>query len=113
MKAVPLFALAFLAGIAAPVHSQTVACRAPERPVIPDGSVATESQMVEAQQAVKAYLAKGDGYLACLKKADESLGEDAPAEAAPKLLAEHNEMVDEMYLTGDEFNVAIRKFKNR
>ena len=41
-------------------------CPLPEKPSIPNGLKASEEDMLEAQQGIKNYIAKGEAVLACL-----------------------------------------------
>ncbi|MBT8445630.1 MAG: hypothetical protein HKO62_04440 [Gammaproteobacteria bacterium] len=88
-------------------------CKQPPGPVIPDGSAATEEQLIQAQTDVKHFLGEADVYLACLKKAESGLDPETEEHRRHALTTAHNEMVDQMHLIGDEFNVAVRRFNNR
>jgi len=108
-----LLALAGGAG-AQSVSSLAPDCRAPSpMPQIPDGSRATEEDLVAAQKKLKAYLADGEEYLSCLGEAEASLGEELTAEQRQALLGAYNSMVDVMQGLGDQFNTAVRDFKEQ
>lgn len=101
--------------VASPVFSAELApdCKRPARPEIPDGAASTEEQLVQAQTDVKHFLGEADVYLACLKKAEAGLDPETEEHRRHALTTAHNEMVDQMHLVGDEFNVAVRRFNNR
>ena len=88
-------------------------CRQPPRPAIPDGDTASEDDLLGARTELQSYLAAGDKYLACLRDVEKGLGEDIAVSDAQMLVQMHNKMVDDMYLAGDEFNIALRKFKRQ
>ena len=105
--------------LACPVQA---ACTRDAAPAIPDGGTASKEQMVATQGALKAYLASGDAYLACMQKeidganALEADPKNKDATAAKQasldgLTAQYNVAVDEMKATGDQFNAAVRAFK--
>jgi hypothetical protein len=88
-------------------------CQRPQRPSIPEGDSVTKPELLAARTTLEQYLKDGDRYLVCLRKFDQGLGERASEVDGHELLAKFNGMVDEMYLAGDEFNVALRRFKKR
>lgn len=88
-------------------------CQRPQRPTIPDGDAATKSELLDAKTTLEQYLTDGDRYLVCMREFEESLGEQVTQIDGHELLAKYKGMVNEMYLAGDEFNVALRRFKNR
>ncbi len=89
------------------------ACSRPERPRIPDGSTTTAEALLQARSALEQYLAAGDRYLGCLREFEVSLGEAITGVDGSEIVQRYNVMVDEMYLAGDEFNVALRRFKEQ
>ena len=102
--------------VAAPILADAnvaLECRRPARPVIPDGSVATEQELLNARTALEAYLAAANDFLECLRRFEEGLGEAIEETDTNSLVQRYNAMVDEMYLAGDEFNIALRRFKAR
>ena len=89
-------------------------CRAPSpMPTIPDGSTASEADLVAAQKKLKAYLADGEEYMACLGEAERSLGDTVTPEQRAVLLGAYNSTVDVMKGLGEQFNQAVRDFKAR
>lgn len=94
-----LAALAFsLLGTAA------MACDQPNfAAAIPNGKSASESEMAEAQQAVKAYVSAGEAYIACLE--NESGG------SSPVFARLRNETIDGMEKVAANFNRQLRSFR--
>lgn len=93
------------------VHAAGENCPQPTAPSIPDGSTATESEMLDAQQQVKGYVQEGQQYLKCLKQAEADIGEDITKEQQKELVGHYNTMVDEMQETSDAFNAAVRDYQ--
>ena len=106
---------ALLLGASAPSIGAELAaeCKRPPRPAIPDGATSTEEQLVQAQTDVKHFLGEADVYLACLQKAEAKLDPETEEHRRHALATAHDEMVDQMHLVGDEFNVAVRRFKEQ
>lgn len=88
-------------------------CRHPQRPAIPDGSSAKESELLAARTSLEEYLGQAQLYLECLRKFEVDLGENVSKVDGSELVAKYNAMVEEMYLAGDEFNIALRNYKAR
>jgi len=88
-------------------------CQRPQPPSIPDGDIATKPELLDAKTALEQYLRDGDRYLICMREFEESLGEQVTEIDGHELVEKYKGMVNEMYLAGDEFNVALRRFKNR
>jgi truncated hemoglobin YjbI len=65
--------------------------------------------MTTAQAAVKAYVASGNAYLACMQPALDSA--DTPAEQKAVLTAEYNAAVDEMQAVAASWKAAVSAFK--
>ena len=89
----------------------TASCNISEEPIIPDGSGATEQQMVAAQSAMKAFIADGETYIECLKKVEADSDEELSPEYKASLVTSHNAMVDAMQEIADQFNAAVRAYK--
>ena len=88
-------------------------CSAPEAPDIPDGTLASEEKMIEAQQEVKAFVAEGQQYLGCIKDREVAQAEEATEEERQALVDLYNGMVDKMKTASNEFNQAVRDFQNK
>ena len=100
--------------LAAPL---ALACDYPERPQIPDGSVASKDEMIAAKNEVSAYLAGVDDYLTCLESSEKAalaeLENPDPAELQRRddLLGKKFDAAnDEKALVGEEFNQQVRAY---
>lgn len=107
--------LAALLAVSAPA---TAACVYPEPAPIPDGSTATEQQMIAAQQAVKSYVAAMEDYLACIaaehrEATVEGEDEEVTAQRQKILTERHNAAVEEMETVAARFNEQVRAFKSQ
>jgi hypothetical protein len=114
------FALAGLlvgAIVALPAAAECVYPKTPG--AAPDGSKASEQEMVAAIDAVKTYNKEVDEYLACLeddaKKSLAAAGSDA--ERAKQIQAmttkKHDAAVEELHARADDINVQIRAYKSK
>ena len=92
-------------------------CVYPDKPAGVDGSTATEAQMLGFQKEMKDYLAKGNDFLACLDKEESMASKDASAdqleEFKAKITLSYNAVVDEMTAIADQFNTALKAYKNQ
>ena len=86
-------------------------CESPTRPDIPDGTVAGESAMIAGRDDVQAFIAAGDVYLACLSDVIDA--EDLSDEEHSLAVREHNRMVAVMEQLAEEFNTALRAYRDR
>ncbi|MGA0838323.1 MAG: hypothetical protein ACO3Z6_05290 [Pseudomonadales bacterium] len=88
------------------------ACSIPALPALPDGSKATQEEMVAASGAVKAYIADNDQALKCMESAKAALGEAALSdEQSANYNTLYNSLVDAQHQVGDGWNSAVRAFK--
>lgn len=90
-------------------------CEVPAAPIIPDGNVASEDELVAAQIAVKTFQGKLVDYRDCLLKkelAADQQAEDYEAKTA-EILALSNASVDMEEKIAEEFNQAVRSYKER
>ncbi len=85
-------------------------CTRAQRPNLPNGDNTTEQELIQSKQILQNYLAESDKYLTCLKAHENSFGDEIDPALRAAIIIEHNSVVDEMYLAGDEFNIALRKF---
>jgi peptidyl-prolyl cis-trans isomerase A (cyclophilin A)/peptidyl-prolyl cis-trans isomerase B (cyclophilin B) len=86
-------------------------CEAPTAPALPDGSTATQAEMVSGQTLVRAYVTSGETYLACLGGIIDT--KERSAEDRNAAVAEHNRMVGSMEQVAAAFNAQVRIFKAR
>ena len=106
------------------------ACEYPERPTLPDGSVASKEQMIAAQTSVKAFLAAVDEYLTCIEEEekeaiaalpeiDESdeeavTGREAEIKRRDDLLSKRFDAAnEEKFLFGEKWNQQVRAYNDR
>ena len=85
---------------------------------MPDGTSATEAEMIAGQKAVKKFMADMDIYLECLdtEKNEAAVeGEDAEITAQREAITvkRHNAGVDELERMAAAFNEQVRAYKNR
>lgn len=88
-------------------------CKLPPKPVVPNGRTANKEEMLNAQKALKAYLAQGDEYIACLKGLEAGWGETISEEQKAVVVIFNNRSVDEMQSVADLFNQAVRAYKGK
>jgi len=92
-------------------------CTYPDKPAGVDGSSASEAEMIGFQKNMKDYLAKGNDFLACLEKEESKIASSSSAEQKEEFKAKitqtYNMVVDEMNAIADQFNTALRAYKNQ
>lgn len=86
-------------------------CESPTLPEIPDGSVADYDAMIAGRDAVQTFIGAGDMYLACLSVVIDE--EDLSDEEHSLAVREHNRMVAVMEQLAEEFNAALRAYRDR
>jgi len=107
-------AICVLLGVPGVASAQTGDyCNRPWPIVVPNGTTATKAELVKTQKDVKKYMEGGDAYLACLKREEDLVPEDAYAntdELDDIRARKHNAMIDEMELVAARFNQALAEF---
>ncbi len=88
-------------------------CKYPKQPEIPNGRTASEAELVAAQKKMKAYIAEGDEYIACIGKVEESWGAEASEDQKSIIVLFNNKVVDDMQAVADLFNAAVRAYKGK
>ncbi|MBB6093584.1 hypothetical protein HNQ60_002465 [Povalibacter uvarum] len=97
-------------------------CIYPKAPgSIPDGSTATEQEMIDGMKAVKEYNAQVTAYLSCLDMEMQARIDAAGAEAPPDQIAQikaiqakrHNAAVEELESHASRFNEQVKLYKAR
>lgn len=106
-------ALVLAGALLAPGLVVGAGCEYPQAPAVPNGEIADEAQMREAQKSVRAYLADAEAYLACLEAMENDPEQPLPERQAEINVARHNAAVDEMHRVTDAYNIAVRTFKAR
>lgn len=91
-------------------------CALPETtPIIPDGNIASEDELFSAQQSVKSFQETLLDYRECLAKKEAKL--DPEAEESQARIAQLRKLSDESIdfekTVAEEFNQAVRAFKER
>ena len=109
MMRLPMAALTLSLSIFA--AAATAECNREAAPAVPDGAVATLEEMKAAQTAVKAYMASGNAFLACLDEEGKAAGEEEAVEAKAARIASYNAAVDEQTDVATRFNAALQAFK--
>ena len=88
-------------------------CNFPANIEIPDGSSATEAELVATQSTVKQYMAAVETYLACLEAETKALGPGITEDQIRVHDMKHNAAVDEMEKLASAFNAEIRAFNKK
>lgn len=95
-------------------------CALPGRPDIPDGATAPEADMIKAQKAVKAFVAKTESYLACVELHQAKAQVAALHSNLPFTPSEQqawngrfNDGVNQETEVADRYNEQVRIFKAR
>ncbi|MEL7296029.1 MAG: hypothetical protein AAGJ86_00130 [Pseudomonadota bacterium] len=94
------------------------ACEYPSKVPVPNGSEASQEEMVAGQKAVKSYMNSMNTYLDCIEAEAKSA---ASADEAPEITEQRNTLmtkrynaaVTEMETLAAEFNVQVRAYKAR
>jgi len=97
-------------------------CLYPKAPAnTPDGTTATEQEMIDGMKATKEYNGQVTAYLSCLDMEMQSridaAGADAPADQVAQIKAiqtkRHNAAVEELEGYANRFNDQVKAYKNR
>ncbi|MBC7982386.1 MAG: hypothetical protein H7Y02_00875 [Candidatus Obscuribacterales bacterium] len=109
------FALALLTLASVSAYADCVYPKTPE--AAPNGSTATEAEMVAGMQVFKKYQDDVNAYLTCLdldaKTRSATAGDNAQQAKDIKEMAakKHNSAIDELSARADAFNQQLRAFK--
>jgi len=111
-------AIAVLAAtFATPSWAECIYPKAPDSP--PNGTTATEAEMIAGMTAFKKYDAEVNAYLNCLTtEANTRISEAGDQQDQVKQIKamsakKHNAAIDELQTHADEFNTQLRAFKNK
>lgn len=90
-------------------------CILPNPPLIPDGNVASKDELISAQSSYKAFESKIFDYRDCLSNQEAKIPADSETIDAQKaaILELDNISVDSLKGVAEEFNLAVRAFKER
>ena len=87
-------------------------CPVPPIPAIPDGDNATRDDMLNARNALQAYIDDSDTYLGCLEKLETDWGEDITANQSAVVNALYNRNVENLQTSADAFNAELRLYQD-
>ena len=107
-----LFGCALALGLSGNAFAE---CTAPSAPIIPDGNVASEDELIAAQGAYKAFEKKFYDYRDCLTAEEQALSPDAADLESMKaaITAADDTAFEELNRVANEFNSAVKAFKAR
>jgi hypothetical protein len=90
-------------------------CTAPAAPIIPDGNVASQDELVAAQRAYKAFEKKFYDFRDCLSSKEQAISPDSDDLEAQKglITAADDAAFKELNRVANEFNSAVKVFKTR
>lgn len=98
----------------------SLACDYPVKTPIPNGSTASQDEMIEGQRGVKKYVADMEAYLECIveeekaaRAAIEDLQPEAEQQREDMLTKKYNAAVTEMEEVAAKFNVEVQTYKAR
>jgi len=87
------------------------ACTYPQDVQMPDGTVASEAEMLDGQTLVKQYMADMESYLDCIDAEAGAREEEQTPEQMALDTKRYNAAVDAMELVAAQFNDQVRAFK--
>jgi hypothetical protein len=97
-----------------------MACDYPTRVPVPNGSTASQEEMIEGQRGVKQFVADMEVYLECIveeekaaRAAIEDLKPEDEQQREDMLTKKYNAAVDEMETVAAKFNVEVQAYKSR
>ena len=90
-------------------------CIIPAAPIVPDGNVASEDELVAASKAMKTFQTSLVAHRNCLAEEEGTFDVEAEnfAELKKALSDKYNASVDAEEKLAEEFNAAVRSFKAR
>ena len=96
-------------------QSEADSCYEPAAPIVPDGNVASQDELVAAQKAIKMFQTSLIDYRECLDGLSAALDpeNEADEERGSQITARYNDSVAAEARAAEEFNVAVRAFKAR
>lgn len=118
MKAIPYaFALLSTVALVGVAHAE---CSRPPAPAIPDGSSASQDEMVKSQKAVKEFVKETNTFLDCVEKEEKDAAAKAQADGKPMTPDDHNAYVqrynagvDDMQKVAESFNTQLRTYLDK
>ena len=91
----------------------TSACSFPDAPTVPDGTTASNDDMVAASKAIKEFVTTSEAQLQCLDAAKAAAGEEITQEELDGYAETYNRQVDLLNEIANAFNEQVRVFKSR
>ena len=90
-------------------------CGLPTTPIVPDGNVASEDELISAQKAMKGYQALLAEYRECLVAGEKKLDPDAEdtADRIKDNKAKYDASIDAEESIAEKFNTTVRAYKAR
>lgn len=100
-------------GLSAVASAQT--CTLPNAPIIPDGNVASQDELLAAKDAFKAFESNIIDYRECLVEQENNVSPDSDTAETQKaaILALDDVSFERLKKVADEFNQAVRAFNAR
>jgi len=97
------------------IDSLDINCTVPNGPIIPDGNVASEDELVSAQNGIKSYQTGLNAYRLCLADLETNLDPTAESTETLKtaLKSLYDTSIDAETLVAEKFNLSVRAFKER
>jgi len=103
--------------VIAPASAECIYPKTPDS--APNGSTATEAEMIAGMTAFKKYDAEVNAYLSCLDMEANTriseAGDNADQVKQIKLMSskKHNAAIDELQVRANEFNSQLRAYKTK
>lgn len=90
-------------------------CVLPNSPLIPDGNVASKDELIAAKDSYEAFQSKIINYRECLTAQEAKIPteSDSAEEQKKAILALDDASIDSLKKVAEEFNLAVRAFKDR
>jgi hypothetical protein len=103
---------ALVSAVAILVGARALACENPPMVTVPDGRTATEQELLQAQEAVRAYLAAMQDYLVCVQEEQIVTGENAPSEYLALMVKRQHAAIDEMEAVAALYNEQLTAYRS-
>lgn len=87
-------------------------CLPPATPILPDGAVATESDMIQAQQQVAEHSQQAEAYLECLEQEEQLSLADGTETEESKIQrdSDYQSMLETLDVIGEQYLQELKKF---
>jgi fumarate hydratase class II len=117
VRLIAIAAAVLAVAAAVPASAECIYPKSPDSP--PNGTTATESEMIAGMTAFKKYDAEVNAYLSCLDMEANTriseAGDNADQVKQIKIMSskKHNAAIDELQARADEFNSQLRAYKTK